>query len=67
MSFSKGGKVTKGSAWEVPLDLYAPIYQDAVLLKKGEDNPAATALLNYLKSKDIQRYRALIEKLGLRK
>ena len=24
-------------------------------------------MLNYLKSKDIQRYRALIEKLGLRK
>ncbi|MDO4839131.1 MAG: 30S ribosomal protein S15 [Desulfovibrionaceae bacterium] len=24
-------------------------------------------ILNYLKSKDIQRYRALIEKLGLRK
>ncbi|MBD5607608.1 MAG: 30S ribosomal protein S15 [Desulfovibrio sp.] len=24
-------------------------------------------LLNYLKTKDIQRYRALIEKLGLRK
>ena len=24
-------------------------------------------LLNYLKSRDIQRYRALIEKLGLRK
>lgn len=46
----KGGKITKGSAWVVPLDLYAPLYQDAVLLKKGEDNPAATALLNYLKS-----------------
>ena len=46
----KNGKITKGSAWVVPLDLYAPIYQDAVLLKKGEDNPAATALLNYLKS-----------------
>ena len=45
----KDGKITKGSAWVVPLDLYAPIYQDAVLLKKGEDNPAATALLNYLK------------------
>ena len=45
----KNGKITKGSAWVVPLDLYAPIYQDAVLLKKGEDNPAATALLNYLK------------------
>ncbi|MBQ1420024.1 MAG: 30S ribosomal protein S15, partial [Desulfovibrio sp.] len=24
-------------------------------------------ILNYLKQKDIQRYRALIEKLGLRK
>ena len=46
----KDGKITKGSAWVVPLDLYAPLYQDAVLLKKGEDNPAATALLNYLKS-----------------
>ena len=46
----KNGKITKGSAWVVPLDLYAPLYQDAVLLKKGEDNPAATALLNYLKS-----------------
>ena len=45
----KNGKITKGSAWVVPLDLYAPLYQDAVLLKKGEDNPAATALLNYLK------------------
>ena len=45
----KNGKITKGSAWVVPLDLYAPIYQDVVLLKKGEDNPAATALLNYLK------------------
>ncbi len=46
----KNGKITKGSAWVVPLDLYSPIYLDAVLLKKGEDNPAATALLNYLKS-----------------
>ncbi len=46
----KDGKITKGSAWVVPLDLYTPLYQDAVLLKKGEDNPAATALLNYLKS-----------------
>ena len=45
----KDGKITKGSAWIVPTNLYAPLYQDAVLLKKGEDNPAATALLNYLK------------------
>ena len=46
----KNGKITKGSAWLVPENLYSPLYQDAVLLKKGEDNPAATALLNYLKS-----------------
>ncbi|WP_024872955.1 molybdate ABC transporter substrate-binding protein [Tolumonas lignilytica] len=45
----KDGKITKGSAWIVPASLYSPLTQDAVLLKKGEDNPAATALLNYLK------------------
>lgn len=46
----KEGKLSKGSAWEVPLDQYAPIYQDAVLLNKGASNPAAIALLDYLKS-----------------
>ena len=46
----KDGKVTKGSMWLVPHELYAPLYQDAVLLKKGEDNPAATALLAYLRT-----------------
>jgi molybdate transport system substrate-binding protein len=34
----------------VPTDLYPTIRQDAVLLKKGEMNPAASALLDYLKS-----------------
>ena len=57
----KDGKITKGSAWVVPLDLYAPLYQDAVLLKKGEDNPAATALLNYLKS---DKAKAIMAKYG---
>ena len=46
----KDGQIPKGSAWRVPENLYSPLYQDAVLLKRGEDNPAATALLNYLKS-----------------
>ena len=46
----KNGMISKGSAWEVPLDQYAPIYQDAVLLNKGANNAAASALLAYLKS-----------------
>lgn len=43
------GKITSGSAWVIPSKLYAPIRQDAVLLKMGENNPAATALLQYLR------------------
>ena len=46
----KDGKISKGSAWLVPENLYSPITQDAVLLNKGKDNPAAAALLQYLKS-----------------
>lgn len=30
----KDGKLVKGSAREVPLDMYSPLTQDAVLLKK---------------------------------
>jgi len=45
----KDGKVTQGSAWIVPEDLHDPIEQDAVLLKKGEHNPAAIALMKYLR------------------
>lgn len=50
-----------GSSWEVPQDLYSPIRQDAVLLEKGENNPAATALIDYLKS---DAAKAVIEKYG---
>lgn len=45
----KDGKVTGGSAWIVPAELYAPIRQDAVILEKGKDNAAAKALVEYLK------------------
>ncbi len=41
---------TLGSYWIVPARLYAPIRQDAVLLRKGERNPAARALCEYMKS-----------------
>ena len=54
------GKIS-GSAWQVPDHLYKPIRQDAVLLKKGEGNPAATALLHYLKSPEAK---AIIKKYG---
>jgi len=43
------GKPAAGSHWLVPPALYGAIRQDAVLLKAGEKNPAATALLAYLK------------------
>lgn len=36
-----------GSRWEVPPDLYAPIDQQAVLIR---DDPVATAFLDYLQS-----------------
>lgn len=45
----KDGKVENGSAWIVPSSLHDPIRQDAVILKKGKDNPAAKALVEYLK------------------
>ena len=45
----KDGKVTSGSAWIVPAELHEPIKQDALILKKGEANPAAKALVDYLK------------------
>ena len=44
------GKISSGSAWVIPSKLYDPIRQDAVLLKTGENNPAATALMRYLRS-----------------
>jgi hypothetical protein len=50
-----------GSRWLVPQGLYAPIRQDAVLLKKGASNPAATAFVGFLRGPEA---RAIIEKYG---
>jgi molybdate transport system substrate-binding protein len=50
-----------GSRWMVPQDLYMPIRQDAVLLKKGASNEAAKAFLAFLKGPDAQ---AIIQKYG---
>ncbi|MDR1996540.1 molybdate ABC transporter substrate-binding protein [Azonexus sp.] len=46
----KDGKLTRGSAWIVPSKLHEPIRQDAVILAKGKDNPAAAAFMDYLKT-----------------
>lgn len=43
------GKPVTGSHWLVPPSLHGEIRQDAVLLKAGAKNPAAAALLVYLK------------------
>ncbi len=50
-----------GSRWIVPQAMYDPIRQDAVLLAKGTDQPAAAALLDYLKGDEA---RAIIERYG---
>lgn len=50
-----------GSLWKIPENLYSPLRQNAVLLKKGEDNPAAPALLQFLKSPEAK---AIISKYG---
>ena len=55
------GKISKGSAWTIPNTYYSPIKQGAILLKLGANNPAALALLDYLKSAPAL---AIIEKYG---
>lgn len=51
---SAPGKPVAGSHWIVPQALYQAIRQDAVLLKSGAQNAAATALLAYLQSPAAQ-------------
>jgi molybdate transport system substrate-binding protein len=50
-----------GSRWIVSANLYRPIRQDAVLLRKGADNEAAKAFLAFLKGPEANR---VIEKFG---
>ena len=47
----KDGKVSEGSSWLVPSNLYSPIKQSAVQLNAAKDPAAAKALMTYLKSK----------------
>jgi molybdate transport system substrate-binding protein len=52
---------TKGSRWDVPADLYAPLRQDAVLLARAAGNPAARGFLDFLRS---AKAKALIASYG---
>jgi len=49
-----GGRLKGGSMWVVPQNLYAPIQQDAVLLKRAANNEAAVALMKLLQSPNIK-------------
>jgi molybdate transport system substrate-binding protein len=57
----KDGKMIDGSVWKIPADRHTPIRQDAVLLKRAKDNPAAVALIDYLKS---EKARTIIQAFG---
>ena len=51
----------RGSRWIVPQELYAPIRQDAVLLKKAAGHDAALAFMAFLKGPEA---RAIIATFG---
>ena len=55
------GHITRGSAWVVPAALHAPLRQDAILLKGAQHNPAAQALLDYLRG---AKARAIMQAYG---
>ncbi len=57
----KNGRIGSGSGWIVPGKLYDPIRQDAVILARGRDKPAALALLNYPKG---DKAKAIIRSFG---
>jgi molybdate transport system substrate-binding protein len=49
VALSQVARLDDGSRWLPPQGLYPVIAQDAVLLKRGADNPAARAFLDFLK------------------
>jgi molybdate transport system substrate-binding protein len=55
------GEEAGGSRWIVPTSLHPPIEQQAVLLARGADDPAAKAFLGFLRGPSG---RALVERSG---
>ncbi len=56
-----GRNTAAETVWNVPAELHAPIRQDAVLLKRGQANPAARAFFEFLRS---DQARAIIRAHG---
>ena len=54
-------RIVSGSSWIIPDDLYNPVRQDAVLLRRGANNQAAIAFLKFIRS---EAGRAIIESFG---
>jgi len=50
-----------GSRWDVPAEAYEPIRQDAVVLKRAANNPAAQAFADFLRS---DQARGTIKRFG---
>ncbi len=46
-------KRNSASVWIIPTEKYMPLQQQAVLLKQGEDNLAAKAFIQFLKTKEV--------------
>jgi len=57
----RDGQLSEGSAWLVPAELHDPIRQDVVILNKAADNPAAQALVDYLRG---ERAAGIIRSFG---
>ena len=49
------GRAGRAPGWLVPSHLHAPIRQDAVLLARGRERPAARALLDFLRGPEARR------------
>jgi len=59
----ENGELKSGSAWVVPENLYQPIRQDAVTLKKSQDRHEAIRWMQFLQS---DAARAIIQRFGYR-
>jgi len=57
----ENGRISQGSGWIVPAKLHDALRQDAVLLTRARDKPAARAMLAFLKT---EKARALVRAFG---